>query len=138
MYRRLGVASGVQAMAAVWDRFVGDFCFRCDQTFTSGPGHHEQSLRHKLLSSIDVRPSGCWEWTRYRLPSGYGRIHIDGRMENAHRASYEEFVGPIPVGLHVLHACDNPPCINPAHLRVGTNAENVRDREARRARSRAG
>jgi hypothetical protein len=57
---------------------------------------------------------------------------IDGKNRSAHRVSYETFRGPIPVGAFVRHSCDNPACINPAHLQPGTAAENSRDMVARR------
>lgn len=70
---------------------------------------------------------GCWLWTGCRHRQGYGRFRYEGRTVNAQRAAYELFVGPIPPGLHVLHACDRPPCVNPAHLSPGTHTENMRD-----------
>ncbi len=70
----------------------------------------------------------CWLWTLTLDKSGYGKCKDEGRMTGAHRVSYETFVGPIPEGLHVLHACDTPRCVNPAHLKLGTNHDNIRDR----------
>lgn len=70
---------------------------------------------------------GCWTWTGPTIKKGYGRW---GRVL-AHRFSWSLANGPIPDGKWVLHHCDNPPCVNPAHLYIGTVVENVRDMVAR-------
>ena len=62
---------------------------------------------------------------------GYGSIYDDGSHHYAHRISYEVFIGPIPDGMNVLHDCDNPPCCNPGHLFLGTQAVNIADRDAK-------
>jgi len=72
----------------------------------------------------------CWVWTGERS-AGYGRIMIDPLPVGAHRFAWTLANGPIPDGLFILHACDNPPCVNPAHLRPGTDRENVGDMIAR-------
>lgn len=73
----------------------------------------------------------CWEWSATRDKRGYGVVGIDYRMVFAHRLSYEILVGPIPDGLLTRHTCDNPPCVNPAHLLLGTDADNSDDKVRR-------
>lgn len=82
-------------------------------------------------------PDACWPWMACRNRHGYGKVGVGGISVTAHRAVWELANGPIPAGLHVLHRCDNPPCVNPAHLFLGTNADNVEDK-VRKGRSCAG
>ena len=71
----------------------------------------------------------CWLWGGSRRPNGYGVFWNQGRRVSAHRFSWELANGPIPDGLSVLHSCDNKPCVRPAHLFLGTQADNMRDRD---------
>ena len=77
------------------------------------------------------KSDGCWEWQLRRDKEGYGHFFIDNRRWLAHRFSWTLINGPIPDGLQVLHSCDNPPCIRPDHLSLGTNLENNRDKIAK-------
>ncbi len=89
-------------------------------------------LEQRFWEKVDKRePTDCWEWTATRTPAGYGHFRLgsltDGtrRKEMSHRLAYVLSTGAeIPKGAVIMHACDNPPCCNPAHLSVGTYAEN--------------
>lgn len=76
---------------------------------------------------------GCWLWQAGKYAKGYGMVavgrDIDGKLhvEYAHRAAYVIFKGDIPEGLVVMHSCDTPACVNPEHLSLGTQGDNVRD-----------
>lgn len=73
----------------------------------------------------------CWEWTAGRNEHGYGRLYYKGKMTLAHRVSWELHNGSVPDGKFVLHHCDNPPCVNPAHLWIGDHTDNARDMAAK-------
>lgn len=70
----------------------------------------------------------CWNWAGAKAVNGYGRMKMPGRnAEYAHRLSWEFHIGKIPIGIWVLHHCDNPGCVNPSHLFLGTQTDNMRD-----------
>lgn len=75
----------------------------------------------------NVTESGCWEWAGLRNRDGYGKVYHGGKYHLAHRVARSVFTEPVPNGAVIIHSCDNPPCINPAHLRSGTVAENNAD-----------
>lgn len=74
---------------------------------------------------------GCWVWQLALNDSGHGKVSHNGKKIGAHKFSYQRSVGPVPDGLVVRHFCDNPACVNPAHLCLGIQADNVRDMVAR-------
>ena len=81
--------------------------------------------------------SSCWNWTGAISPYGYGCFGISSnrRAEHAHRVSYRLYVGPIPEGMFVLHRCDNRRCVNPKHLLLGTQEDNMDDMMAKGRRA---
>ena len=72
---------------------------------------------------------GCIEWNAYKHRSGYGEFWHQGKMKQAHRAAWEITNGSIPDGLFVLHNCHNPACVNADHLRLGTQKDNMLDKQ---------
>ena len=82
-----------------------------------------------FLDRLEKR-GDCLEYVGPRHKDGYGNFGKHG-SSRAHRISYEYFVAPIPEGKQVLHKCDNPPCVLPAHLFLGTHDDNMRDRTAK-------
>ena len=97
----------------------------------------DDKLVNRFWSKVDVlEPAACWEWQAYRNESGYGYFWANKKMVRAHRAVWELVNGEIPngAGHHgtcVLHKCDNPCCVNPYHLFLGTISDNMKDASAK-------
>lgn len=128
---------------------VGQTCSQCDRAVLARglcglhyQRQHRNGDPNKVVSTYGMTaderlrfygwvetPEDCWEWAGGRFQRGmrYGRVSWGGVSVGAHRLAYETWVGPIPEGFLVRHKCDNPPCINPEHLEVGTPADNARD-----------
>jgi len=86
--------------------------------------HPKVPLEVRFWSKVN-KTDTCWEWTGYK--DRYGIFGIEGKNLKAHRVSWEITFGPVPEGLHVLHKCDNPGCVKPDHLFLGTHTDNMRD-----------
>lgn len=91
----------------------------------------------RFVTKLSYLPNGCIEWTANVNKKGYGRFYDGQKMVLAHRWSYGFFYGPLDESMLVCHCCDNPRCVNPDHLFLGTHADNVLDKVAkgRQARS---
>lgn len=85
----------------------------------------------RLFDKAIIQENGCWEYCGYIGTHGYGQIRIGGRVNGkllrTHRVAYDLVKGDIPKGINVLHTCDNPKCVNPDHLFLGTQQDNVDD-----------
>lgn len=90
----------------------------------------------RFWPKVSVRePGACWPWLGRRTPTGYGLFRVGSRMVPAHRYAWQITYGDIPNPMEVCHRCDNPCCCNPQHLFLGTQADNVRDMQAKGRRA---
>lgn len=87
-----------------------------------------EAIKKRFMKYVELAENGCWIWIGARQgASGYGQFWLYGKREQAHRASYIIFKGPIPDGLDILHGCDDRACVAPECIRAGTPKENISD-----------
>ena len=91
----------------------------------------DKPLEQRFWEKVDKRGKyECWEWQAGKSKKGYGYVQNNrkrGKLLSAHRVSWELHNGKIPKGMLICHHCDNPPCVNPNHLFLGTQKDNIRD-----------
>lgn len=90
------------------------------------------TLEDRFFSRFKKLENGCWQWQAHADKDGYGVLPGDKRNVRAHRFSYEHHFGPIPEGMSVCHKCDNPGCVNPDHLFIGSAKDNAQDALSKR------
>jgi hypothetical protein len=93
------------------------------------------SLTKRVFGRIAFDGNGCWVHTNERTAKGYARLDIGDKHHKAHRLAWELLHGPIPEGMVVCHRCDNPPCVRPDHLWLGSIADNNADMAAKGRRA---
>ena len=100
------------------------------RAFSLGNSMGKKTSMAEKLMSYTIDKNGCHIWSKFKDKDGYGQISIArNKSGRAHRESYKHYIGQIPDGMFVCHKCDNPSCINPNHLFVGTVKDNAKDRK---------
>ncbi len=94
---------------------------------------NEQQYKN-FMRHIDVNPKGCWIWFGARCSQGYGAFRLGEKIMGTHVVMWEHINGVVPLDKMVCHTCDNPPCVNPSHLYLGTSKENRIDDAVRHPR----
>jgi hypothetical protein len=103
---------------------------RCKNKLCVNPEHlmlEAKSQEDRFWEKVKKNKDGCWEWTANKMRLGYGMFRFDKIWQLSHRVSWKITNGPIPEGLNVLHRCDNPACVRPDHLFLGTQIDNIKD-----------
>lgn len=125
------VGRGMCSMHYARERRLG--VFTSPTVCKQGNGDNaEQRFWSRVALTADIER--CWDWQAGRFSTGYGSVLVHGKTTTAHRAAWFYAYGVMPT-LHVLHSCDNRICVNPHHLREGTNQDNIADKVSRNRQS---